>query len=181
MRHAIVVLTGDVSSGKTTTCGQIVERAQVNGLDCAGIVCPGRFERGQKVGIDLLDVRTGERRLLAEVDGQPAVLRTPRYRFHVETVEGVTRLILDRLDAARSCDVLIVDELGPLELERGQGWVNALEVLRVGQFDLAVVVVRPRLVTTFRGAMGSLPLHVFALPWSRQGNDLLTDLFALLF
>ncbi len=177
MRHAIVVLTGDVSSGKTTTCGQIVERAQVNGLDCAGIVCPGRFERGQKVGIDLLDVRTGERRLLAEVDGQPAVLRTPRYRFHVETVAWGMAC----LDAARSCDVLIVDELGPLELERGQGWVNALEVLRVGQFDLAVVVVRPRLVTTFRGAMGSLPLHVFALPWSRQGNDLLTDLFALLF
>ncbi|WP_119066473.1 nucleoside-triphosphatase [Aggregatilinea lenta] len=176
MRHAIAVLTGDVGSGKTTTCGQIVERAQANGLDCAGIVCPGRFERGEKVGIDLLDVRTGERRLLAEVDGQPAVLRTPRYRFHVETVAWGMAC----LDAARSCDVLIVDELGPLELERGQGWVNALEVLRVGQFDLAVVVVRPRLVTTFRAAMGSIPFHVFALPWSRQGNDLLTDLFALL-
>jgi hypothetical protein len=26
-------------------------------------------------------------------------------------------------------EVLIVDELGPLELVRGQGWANALDVL----------------------------------------------------
>ncbi len=145
----LAILSGPIGCGKTMTCLRVVELARRRGLDCAGLLSPARLEGARKVGIDLLDVRSGERRPLAEADGQPGELRTAAYRFDVSTVAWGSAL----LNTACPCDVLIVDELGPLELERGQGWSNALDVLRSGQFRLAVVVVRPALIETFRRAV----------------------------
>lgn len=146
MSRPITILTGAFGSGKTTACLRLIDMARQSGLECAGIVCPGRFEGAIKVGIDILDVRTNDRRPLAYVDDQPAALRTTHYRFDADVMAwGVTIL-----NTACPCDILLVDELGPLELERGQGWINALEILRTGQFILAVVVVRPELVPVFQ-------------------------------
>ena len=165
-RH-IAILSGPRGSGKTTTCQRLIDLACQRGLDCAGILSPARFEGTRKVGIDLLDVRSGQSRPLAEADSQPGELRTMAYRFDLEAIQWGVKL----LEAACPCDVLIVDELGPLELERGQGWANALDVLRRGQFRLAVVVVRPTLLDTFHRLLHSKPLEtpikserVFTLP-----------------
>jgi nucleoside-triphosphatase THEP1 len=149
MPKHIAILTGPPGSGKTTTCRQVAAIARQCGLDCAGIVCPARFDGARQVGIDLLDLRTGECRPLAEVNDQPSELRTTRYRFDAEVMAWGAAI----LDTACPCDVLFVDELGPLELERSQGWVNALDVLRRGQFDTAVVVVRPGLLDAFCATM----------------------------
>jgi nucleoside-triphosphatase THEP1 len=109
-----------------------------------------------KVGIDLLNLRTGESRPLAEADNQPSELRTTHYRFDAEAMAWGTTV----LDTACPCDVMIVDEIGPIELARGQGWVKALKILREGQFGLAVVVVRPGLVDAFRATVGDVPLSL---------------------
>lgn len=47
-------------------------------------------------------------------------------------------------------DFLIVDELGPLELERGEGLTIAVKILHDGKFDKALIVVRPHLVDKAR-------------------------------
>jgi nucleoside-triphosphatase THEP1 len=112
------------------------------------------------VGINVLNLRTGESRALAEADRRQSKLRTQGYRFDAKAIAwGVSVLA-----AACPCDLLIVDEIGPLELERGQGWVNVLDVLRDDSFKCAVVVVRPALVNTFEQAMGGQPLRQFTLP-----------------
>jgi nucleoside-triphosphatase THEP1 len=175
MPKHITILTGPFGSGKTTECLRLIEWARQHGLDCAGIVCPARFDGAHKVGIDLLNVRTGECRSLAEADDRPAALRTTHYRFDVEVMAWGTVI----LDMACPCDVLILDEIGPLELERGQGWVNALTVLREGQFDLAVVVVRPSLVDTFRAAVGDVVMSLFTLP-GQPDNWRLDDILSLM-
>jgi len=153
----LVILSGPRGSGKTMACRRLIALARGRGLDCAGIVSPARFEGTRKVGIDLLDVRSGECRPLAEADSEPAPLRTLAYRFDVSAIEWGAAV----LNAACPCDVLFVDELGPLELIRGQGWVNALDVLKAGQFKLAVAVVRPELVDVFKIALPDLPMTIF--------------------
>jgi nucleoside-triphosphatase THEP1 len=158
-RH-IFVLSGPLGIGKTTACLQLADLARHRGLDCAGLVCPARFEGPRKVGIDVLDLRTGERRLLAEADDLPAELRTPGYRFDTSALAWGAEV----LAAACPCDLLIVDEIGPLELERGQGWANALDLLRADSFKSAVVVVRPHLLNTFEQAVGRQQIKRFMLP-----------------
>ena len=46
------------------------------------------------------------------------------------------------------CDLLIIDELGPIELERGQGWQNGLSAIASGKYRVAAVVIRPELIST---------------------------------
>jgi hypothetical protein len=65
------------------------------------------------------------------------------------------------LSAATPCDLLIVDELGPLELVGGHGWVHALDVLRKGDFGAALVVCRPSLLDELEENLGAPPAAVF--------------------
>jgi hypothetical protein len=51
--------------------------------------------------------------------------------------------------------VLVVDELGPLELVRNQGWTAGLDVLRAGRYRLALAVVRPSLLACFEDRLGT--------------------------
>jgi nucleoside-triphosphatase THEP1 len=50
------------------------------------------------------------------------------------------------LRAATPCDVLIVDELGTLEFDRGEGWLTGLSAIDAGDYRLGVVVIRPELL-----------------------------------
>jgi nucleoside-triphosphatase THEP1 len=145
----LLILTGAQGAGKSTTCRRLLDGARAIGLDCAGILSPARFEGGVKVGIDVVDARTDERRRLADVDDLPGRLRAGPYRFGDSAVAWG----IGRLGVACPCDLLIVDEIGPLEIDRGEGWVNALEVLRAGEYRLAVAVVRPSLVDAVRTAV----------------------------
>jgi nucleoside-triphosphatase THEP1 len=118
------------------------------GRNVAGVLSPAVFEGGIKVGIDALNLRGGECRRLA-------VLRNP------EQAAGdmpATRQWLfsptalawgdDVLACATPCGLLVVDELGPLEFERGEGWLSGLVALDGRAYDLALAVIRPELLET---------------------------------
>jgi nucleoside-triphosphatase THEP1 len=44
------------------------------------------------------------------------------------------------------CDLLVIDELGPLEFNREEGWIKAFDVLESGDYRSALVVIRPTLL-----------------------------------
>ncbi len=139
---SVVLLTGERGVGKTYLCQQVVRQARVLGRRCAGVVSPAVLDGGQKVGITLVDVATGESRPLAVADEVPGEVRWGRFRFVSSTLEWGARVV----ETSTPCDLLVIDEVGPLELESGKGLVAALDVLRAGGFALALVVVRPELV-----------------------------------
>ena len=70
---------------------------------------------------------------------------------------------------ALPCDLLVVDELGPLELERGVGWTAALGLLQQSGFALAVVVVRPGLVARARDLLPTEEVTLLAV--TRDNRD----------
>jgi nucleoside-triphosphatase THEP1 len=159
-RPTIVVLSGESGCGKTTLCARVAALARAQGLWVAGVLTPSRPAGGRKVGLDVEDVRTTQRRPLAEACAEPQQSSagsaggpaTESWRFYADSLAWGTEV----LQHATPCDLLIIDELGPLELVRGQGWVISLDVLRGGGYRLALVAVRPSLLLRFRERLGDI-------------------------
>ena len=138
MSARIVILTGERGVGKSTVCRKAVALAQAREYTCGGILTLSQPDGA----LDVLDVRSGDsRRLTLESAAGPAVIQG-RFRFDPETLAWGNV----SLAQATPCHLLVVDEIGPLEIERGDGWLKAFGVLGEKNFALALIVVRPELV-----------------------------------
>jgi nucleoside-triphosphatase THEP1 len=143
IKPGLMLISGPSGSGKTRWCMDLVERARAIGLQPKGLVSPVVLEGGQKVGIDLVDLSSGNRRRLACRRGEPAGdVQTADWQLDMETFAWGNS-ILARLDA---CDLFILDEIGPLEFDRNVGLVAGLGLLDARRDFLACVTVRPSLL-----------------------------------
>lgn len=154
----VVVLTGERGIGKTTICRKIVALAQARGFQVGGIVTLAHNDDRE-----VQDVRSGEVRRLTAAPHAGPVVTQGRFCFNRSTLRWAGTVL------ARSvpCDLLVIDEIGPLEIERDGGWVAVFDVLHAGGFALALVVVRPELVTS---AQLRLPDSAAAVLTATQGN-----------
>lgn len=135
-----VLLTGQRKIGKTSLLLNLVQQADLRRLDLAGVLSRGRFQSEVETGKFAVDLRTRESRLLAsKLPGELAGLQLGVWTFSEDVLAWGNRCF----QAVQTCDIFIVDEIGPLELERGQGWVAALSALEQVTARLALVVVRP--------------------------------------
>lgn len=53
------------------------------------------------------------------------------------------------------CDLLIIDEVGPLEMQHGRGWNQAFLALALSRHRAALVVCRPELIDNLNVRLGS--------------------------
>lgn len=142
-----VLVTGARGAGKSRWCARLVEVGRRRGWRVVGVASPARFEGHLKTGIGLLDLATGEERTLAALrraDGDASGPATERWRFD-DAVLAWGNAALARAAEDRA-DLLVVDELGPLEFQRGTGFQAGLAALDAGRFALACAVVRPSLL-----------------------------------
>jgi len=141
---AIVVVTGPKESGKSTFCRELARTGVEAGLDVAGIVTtkegpPARVTAGPAAPwggpaagrLVVTNLRTGRQSLLGAWTGT---------RWAME--EAGLAAGREALAAAVPCDLLIIDEIGRLELDHGRGWPEAFKLLAQGGFGQAVVTVR---------------------------------------
>ncbi|MBN1451592.1 MAG: hypothetical protein JW963_11305 [Anaerolineales bacterium] len=153
------LLTGASGAGKTAFCRRLVEEAYQKKWTVAGLLSPAVFENNHKTGILAQDLRTGESRplarnafvptshaLLRNIPAPPASFSFGTWIFHSPTIAWGNQ----RLAAKTTCDLFIVDEIGPIELLRGEGWIASLDALRQPFYRLGIVVIRPELVETAR-------------------------------
>ena len=141
--NQILILTGEIGSGKTSFCLELAAAALKRERVTGGLVSPGVFSGKEKRAIDVLDLGSSQRKRLAErKEAGSSDLETRRWAFLPQAVEWGNRKLLE----AVPCDLLLIDELGPLEFNRGRGWVNAFPVIEGGRYQAALVVVRPSLL-----------------------------------
>ena len=142
----VTIITAAKGDGKTSFLRAHVRALVGSGLSVGGIAAPAVFEGDQRVGYDLIDLRTGRRRALCRV-GDPGGARPHAGAYHFdegaigEGNAAITSAVRDGLE------VIAIDEIGPLEF-RGQGWAPALQLALEkceGTREL-LIVVRPGLV-----------------------------------
>jgi iron complex transport system ATP-binding protein len=139
----LILVTGMSGAGKTTWCKKLAEEAANRRMVVAGVLSPGRFEEGKKKGIEIWDLFTGEKRCLAKLREKDSDgLSTPRWTFSEDAFNWANQVLMDIPDN----DLLVIDELGPLEFLQNQGLSAGLDLIDAGRYKVAVVVVRSSLL-----------------------------------
>jgi nucleoside-triphosphatase len=106
------LITGRPGSGKTSVVEEIVKILE-RGFKPGGIYCPEIRESGVRLGFKMVDIMTGEERILAHVD-QPTGPWVSKYRVNVKNVDEMSEAAIGH--ALREADFVVIDEIAPMEI-----------------------------------------------------------------
>lgn len=144
-----VVVTGPSNGGKTRSVIGLARGLAELGCGVAGFVQLAEREDGRKVGFRVRDLATGDETMIALAAAPGEGQYGTRFVFREEGF-ALARAALGR---AAPGSVLIIDELGPVEL-RGEGHMPAVRVaLALPELAAAVLVVRRPLVPALLAAL----------------------------
>jgi len=123
-RPEIVIITGDIHQGKTSVAQSVVSMLIEKGIRIGGFLAIGKDIDGVRTGFSIKEIDSGETMLLCSIEEDENSVKTGHYYFNEAAMKwGDTILAPENLD---SKELVVVDELGPLELE-GKGWSAAIE------------------------------------------------------
>lgn len=160
---SILLLVGPSGVGKTTACQRIVELARSHGLSVAGILSLPVYDGQVKSAINLHDITSGRERTLARVASSGIEPDVGVWSFETEAIMWGQEL----LGCLPACDLLVIDEIGPMEIKMGKGLTNALAALIRANFRLAVVPLRPLMIEAL---LKLVPGRNFSVYWLDKDN-----------
>ncbi len=138
-KNNIVIITGEVRSGKTLLISNVIPEINKLGMKATGVYSPARFKGGKKTGIYLVDISSQKKELLANYQpGWDPENPKREWKMDPEVLQWGDMIIRNSVPTS----VLIIDELGFLEFEKNLGWTSAFDILEDGEYRIAIVVVR---------------------------------------
>jgi nucleoside-triphosphatase THEP1 len=154
----VLILTGAIQSGKTRFLAGIVAGLDRERTGVSGFLSRAVYERGRLIGYDLAVL--GRKTPVAYIrkSGEPAWERVGPYYFIPEALEEARRTILE----SRPRDLLVVDEVGPLELGGGGLW-GPLETVLAGPGRRSLLVVRASCLEALSTRLAGRPFQVFTV------------------
>ncbi|ALU11989.1 nucleoside triphosphatase [Ignicoccus islandicus DSM 13165] len=105
-----VSITGEPGSGKSTLIKEVIDILRSKGVKVCGIVCPEVRVNNKRIGFKVIDISTNKESWLAKVDGCDGP-RVGRYRVCREAAELISNAFKS------DCQVIAIDEIGPMELK----------------------------------------------------------------
>lgn len=152
----IFVLTGAVHSGKTTSLRRMIEELRKESIRIDGYLSEVVLENQEISGYDLLDLREEKLTPFIRREGEENWERVGSYSLIPQGLSRAKGIILRGTKA----DILVVDEVGPLELA-GKGIWPALEkVLFLPKPD-SILVVRKSILEDFLESIESHEVRIF--------------------
>ena len=108
----IIALTGAPGVGKTTAVIRVARALKERGVKVGGIVSRELRINNMRVGFEFIDLTTSDRNVLASITGNGP--KVGKYFVNI----AWCRFAGERLTiAVRNSDVIICDEIGPMELK----------------------------------------------------------------
>ena len=124
MNYQVLIVHGEIASGKTHRGEQIVDRAKVNGFNVHGVLSKRVKENRDTIGYDMFDVQSGKSQPMvyhsdhAKGEGWEP-LRGP-FVFKVTAFEEANSLLVNAAYRMDKKTLVVADEFGHLE-SRGFG------------------------------------------------------------
>ncbi len=142
-----IIVTGPPGSGKTTLCQSYVREWERLGWHVGGLLCPEVVQGGQRIGSNACDLLSGQTVPMTRlINGPP--LEGHTIGKYVISNRGICfgRKALNRA-LAESCDFVVIDEVGPLELQ-GSGLAESVKAC-ISSGLILIIVVRNSLLDRF--------------------------------
>ena len=140
----ITIITGTKGEGKSTFLSGFISAIRDSGISIQGLFSPAIFTNGIKTGIAVENLATCERKQLAYFDpGWDPEMKDREWRFDAGNIIWGNQ-VLKKINTYS--DILIVDEVGYLELEKHSGWNAIFPLLRSNLYAHAYLIVRESLV-----------------------------------
>jgi nucleoside-triphosphatase THEP1 len=155
MSTDIIIITGKINSGKTSACKTLISEQKRQKKEVGGILSLPVWRRGEKNTYYAVDIATEEGTLLATTGPVSPCIRYGRFRFplsgFVFACSALYRAAgLSDLPAA---EMIIIDELGPLEL-LDRGFAPALKTILQTYTGTLILVTRETHTGEIRGHFG---------------------------
>jgi nucleoside-triphosphatase len=109
----ILLITGSPGIGKTTVLMKTVGILKEKGFSVGGMISREVREAGIRIGFEILDLKSEDRGWLANVN-QKSGTTLGRYHINLNDLETIGAKAI--VDATENCDIIAVDEIGPMEL-----------------------------------------------------------------
>jgi nucleoside-triphosphatase THEP1 len=137
----VVIITGEIGSGKTSLTTALAARFKEYGIKTGGIIAPAIFENGEKKGYNLIDLATNKIMPLSQTQPNKDMAQVGRYFFRQEAISFGR----EALSVGQNIDkqIVIIDEIGAWELQ-GQGWGLSLNDLIINSDIPLVLTVRKK-------------------------------------
>ena len=160
-----IAVTGPPGMGKSTVVASVVDRLRAKGMKPGGVLARDRRYKDRRIGFELLDLASGATGILADEAGSGPQLG--KYRVHPEDLDGIGAAAIE---SALKCDLIVVDEIGPMELT-SKRFVSAVELAIASNRPMLVVLhewSNHRLARKIRGSF-----QVIAV--TRENRDALVE------
>ena len=109
----LIFVTGHPGVGKTSVILRAANELRNRGYKIGGMICRDVREGGVRVGFEVIDFSTGQRGWLAHIH-HPSGPKVSKYRVNLTDLDAVG--VSSIRDAVRNMDIVLVDEIGPMEL-----------------------------------------------------------------
>jgi nucleoside-triphosphatase len=122
-----LLLTGRPGVGKTCVLLRAVDILKAEGYEIGGMVSREIRERGSRVGFEIVDFGTGRKGWLSHIN-QPIGPQVGKYRVNLSDLNTIGASSI--LNAMKNADIIVVDEIGPMELfssDFREAVINALD------------------------------------------------------
>jgi molybdopterin-guanine dinucleotide biosynthesis protein A len=135
-----LLVVGESGSGKTSWCREYIDRRRKSGSTVGGILSPAIEKQGQRVGSNALDLLTGQEIPFARLSRHNSFEEGEKVGDYTISRDGILFACnaIERAVESR-CDLVVIDEVGPLELQ-GKGLMPAVELALASAIDVLIVV-----------------------------------------
>lgn len=133
----IFVVTGDPRAGKTTAVMRVAVALRSKGTRVGGVVSREARKDNERIGFEFVDLTTNESAPLASTTG-----RGPRMGRYFVDLDGCRFAVRCLNEAVKNADVIICDELGPMEFKSEEFVSCADQMIDLDDRSLIVVVHR---------------------------------------
>ncbi|MBS7608083.1 MAG: NTPase [Candidatus Bathyarchaeia archaeon] len=136
MLKRVLLLTGSPGVGKTTLLLKVVDALKTKGYRVGGMVSREVRVGGTRIGFEVLDLASSKRGWLAHVN-QKTGPQVGKYRVNLADLDSVGAEAI--LKAVKECDVVAIDEIGPMELFSEKFRKAVQEAVKSGKIVVGVV------------------------------------------